>query len=185
MHACSGPPGASAAWKASSARRAPKRSVGSDSDTDRRTLCVWWSCPVTQTQEEEADARRASTTKMKAYTETKAHEAATACSSNGACSNDRERRDEWEPSPNVRLPSGRWVYHPDFDIDLSGPEKRSSIVGVWEHAHVLPNGLLKDTSPEAPSGVDGRHRSANDPSVAGTERRSPPRIRRLPCVRPA
>eukprot|EP00966_Prymnesium_polylepis_P253259 5853608-Prymnesium_polylepis.1 len=114
---------------------------------------------------------------------------AAACSSEGPSSNEGERRDEWAPAPNVRLPSGRWVYHADFDIDLSEPS--STTTGIWEHAHVLPNGLLKDISPEAagpqrePSVDRRQHSSDLDASEAGTERRSPPRIRRLPCVRPA
>ena len=73
----------------------------------------------------------------------------------------------WKPQPNVQLPSGKWAYHPDFDIKVTTPDQ--TVVDSWEHAHVLPNGLLKDESGN---------------SSPPKDEKSPPRIRRLPCVRP-
>jgi hypothetical protein len=73
----------------------------------------------------------------------------------------------WKPQPNVQLPSGKWVYHSDFDTKMTVPDK--TVVEPWEHAHVLPNGLLKDESGN---------------SSPPKDEKSPPRIRRLPCVRP-
>ena len=73
----------------------------------------------------------------------------------------------WKPQPNVQLRSGKWAYHPDFDTKMTVPDQ--TVVNSWEHAHVLPNGLLKD-------------KSGN--SSPSKDKKSPPRIRRLPCVRP-
>jgi len=121
--------------------------------------------------------------------------------------------DAWKPKPNVQLPNGKWVYHPDFDVDMDLMSESTSGFRerVWSHAHVLPNGLLKDTREEGlSSGAKGRSMEGDDSDftdddegavkfrcVAGLasesnaglpgindRRRGPPPIRRLPCVRP-
>lgn len=72
---------------------------------------------------------------------------------------------DWKPKPNTVDRLGNPVYHPDFELDstVSNPGGSKG----WEHAHVLPEGLLKDCD-------DKTARS----------KYSPPKIRRLPCERP-
>eukprot|EP00966_Prymnesium_polylepis_P033505 778900-Prymnesium_polylepis.1 len=58
--------------------------------------------------------------------------------------------DDWKPKPNVQLPNGKWVWHPDFDVEMDSISETTSSTRkrTWSHAHVLPNGLLKDTREE-------------------------------------
>jgi len=108
---------------------------------------------------------------------------------------------QWQPTPNVQLPSGRWVYHPDFDIDHGSTGAIGSSGGsTWSEANVLPNGLLKDPGTDAPrvrgesvasafssSSEDGVHfrcAAGAELEAQQDERIIPPRIQRLPCVRP-
>jgi len=124
--------------------------------------------------------------------------------------------DDWKPKPNVQLPNGKWVWHPDFDVEMDSISETTSSTRkrTWSHAHVLPNGLLKDTREEESLSSCAKARYSEDDdsdftddegggggvkyrSTAGlslTEsnagyglndrRRGPPQIRRLPCIRP-
>jgi hypothetical protein len=70
------------------------------------------------------------------------------------------------PKPNVQLPSGKWVYHADFEIL---PNIEEVTEAKWDHANVLPGGLLQDSEQE---------------DTYSENRGMPPKPRRLPCVRP-